>query len=71
MFRGVGVVIYLKYLQSLGDLGNIGRDLSESSEATVDWAALADAPLRADLCRAAGAPPGLGREKPRTHRHTQ
>ena len=59
------------YLQSLGDLGDIGGHLSEPSEATVDGAALADAPLGAHLGGAPGAPPGLrAREHPRTQRHT-
>lgn len=60
----------MKYLQSLGDLGNSGRYLSKPSEATVNRAALADAPLRAHLGRAAGTPPALARKKPRTHRDT-
>ena len=61
---------YLKYLQSLGDLGNSGWYLSKPSEATVNRAALADAPLRAHLGRAAGTPLALARKKPRTHRDT-
>ena len=62
--------IGVQYLQSLGDFGNSCWYLCKPSEATVNRTALTDAPLRAHLRRAAGAPPALARKKPHTHRDT-